>query len=104
MSMGCSDNQADAEHAEMWPALEAVLHDIEDRVAADAIVGDPTAPWEGIDDQAVVTISGAVLKVLCEITAQADGAMEWGQDQIILHSGISAPVPLRFYVRPPLSY
>jgi hypothetical protein len=101
--MGCSDNQADAEHAEMWPELEAVLRDIEDSGAADAIVGDPTAPWEGIDDQAVVTISGAVLKALCEITAQADGAMEWGQDRIILHSGLSAPVPLRFHVRPPLS-
>ena len=98
--MGCSENHADAEHADMWPELAAVLRDIEDSVVADAAAGDPTVPWEGIDDQVVVTISGAVLKALCDITAQADGAMEWSQDQIILHSGISAPVPLRFYVRP----
>ena len=100
--MGSSDNQADAEHAEMWAELEAMLRDIEDSVAAEASVGDPTAPWEGIDDQAVVTMSGAVLKALCEITAQADGAMEWDHDRILLHSGINAPVPLRFQVRPPL--
>jgi hypothetical protein len=101
--MGYSDHQADADHTAMWPEFEAILRDIEDSGAADAVVGDPTAPWEGIDDQAVVTMSGAVLKALCEITAQADGAMEWDHDRILLHSGISAPVPLRFHVRPPLS-
>jgi len=101
--MDCSDHQTEAERAEMWPELATVLRDLEDSSAADAIVGDPTAPWEGIDDQAVVTMSGAVLKALCEITAQADGAMEWGQDRMLLHSGMSAPVPLRFHVCPPRS-
>ena len=42
--MEYSNNQADAEHADMWPELEAVLRNIEDSVAADAAVGDPTAP------------------------------------------------------------
>jgi hypothetical protein len=96
--MDCSDKKADAEHTELWPELEAVLHDVEDRMSSEA-VGDPTAPWEGIDDQAVVTMSGALLKTLCEIAAQAAGAMEWEADSILLHSGMSAPVPLRFHIR-----
>ena len=79
---------------------QAVLHDLEDRMSSEAVVGDPTAPWEGIEDQAVVTMSGALLKALCEIAAQAAGAMEWESDSILLHSGMSAPVPLRFHIRP----
>ena len=98
--MDCSDNKADAEHTDLWPACEAVLHDIEDRLASEAVTGDPTAPWEGLEDQAVVTVSGALLKTLCDIAAQAAGAMEWAPDRILLHSGMSAPVPLRFHVRP----
>jgi len=104
--MDGSDHHADAEDTELWPELEAVLRDLEDRVSsedAEEAGGDPTAPWEGIADQAVVEISGAVLKALCDIAAQAAGAMEWSQDSIILHSGMSAPVPLRFQIRPPLS-
>ena len=101
--MDCSDKEADAEHTEPWPELEAVLHDLEDHIASEAVVGDPTAPWEGIADQAVVTISGALLKTLCEIAAQAAGAMEWEPNSILLHSGMSAPVPLRFHIRPSLS-
>jgi len=99
--MGWPEKPADAEHTETWPELEAVLGDIEESFSSDAIIGDPTAPWEGINDHAVVTISGAVLKALCDITAQAEGAMEWGADSILLHSGMSAPVPLRFQIRPP---
>ena len=98
--MDCSDKEADADHTELWPEFEAVLHDLEDRMSSEAVVGDPTAPWEGIDDQAVVTMSGALFKTLCEIAAQAAGAMEWESDSIILHSGMSAPVPLRFHSRP----
>ena len=102
--MDCSDKEADAEHTELWPEFEAVLHDLEDRIiSSETVVGDPTAPWEGIDDQAVVTLSGALLKALCEIAAQAAGAMEWEPDSILLHSGMSAPVPLRFHIRPSLS-
>ena len=98
--MDSSDKPADAEHPELWPAFEAVLRDLEDRLASEAVGGDPTAPWEGIADQAVVTLSGALLKALCDIAAQAAGAMEWDADRILLHSGMSAPVPLRFQVRP----
>jgi hypothetical protein len=98
--MDCSDNKADAEYPELWPEFEAVLQDLEDHTSSEAVVGDPTAPWEGIADQAVVTISGALLKALCEIAAQAAGAMEWESDSILLHSGMSAPVPLRFHIRP----
>ena len=98
--MDCSDKKADTEHPELWPEFEAVLHDLEDRLSAEDVGGDPTAPWEGIDDQAVVTMSGALLKALCEIAAQAAGAMEWAPDSILLHSGMSAPVPLRFHIRP----
>ena len=101
--MDGSDKPADAEHTDIWPELEAVLRDIEDRVSSAEVVGDPTAPWEGIADHAVVMISGAVLRALCEITAQAAGAMEWTPDSIILHSGMGAPVPLCFQVRPPLT-
>jgi hypothetical protein len=100
--MDCSDKNADAEHTELWPEFEAVLHDLEDPMSSEAVVGDPTAPWEGIDDQAVITMSGALLKALCEIAAQAAGAMEWESDSILLHSGMSAPVPLRFHIRPSL--
>jgi hypothetical protein len=56
----------------------------------------PTSPWEGIADEAVITISGALLKTLCDVAAQADGVMEWGTDGILLHSGMRSPVPLRF--------
>ena len=98
--MDCFDEKADAEHTDLWPECEAVLHDLEDRLSSEAVGGDPTAPWEGIDDQAVVTLSGALLKTLCEIAAQAAGAMEWEPDSILLHSGMSAPVPLRFHIRP----
>jgi hypothetical protein len=98
--MDYSDTPADAELTDMWPELEAVLRDLEDRVSSEEVVGDPTAPWEGISYQAVVTLSGAVLKALCEIAAQAAGAMEWESDSILLHSGMSAPVPLRFHIRP----
>jgi hypothetical protein len=101
--MDSSDKHAEAEHPDIWPELEAVLHDLEDRMSSEAVVGDPTAPWEGIADQAVVTMSGALLKALCEIAAQAAGAMEWAPDGMLLHSGMSAPVPLRFQVRPPLT-
>jgi hypothetical protein len=86
----------DADPPGLWPEFEAVMHDLETRFPSDAVVGDPTAPWEGIEDQAVVTMSGALLKALCDIAAQADGAMEWRPDTILLHSGMSAPVPLRF--------
>ena len=98
--MDYSDKEADADHTELWPEFEAVLHDIEDRLSSEAVVGDPTAPWEGLDDQAVVTLSGALLKALCEIAAQAAGAMEWAPDSLLLHSGMSAPVPLRFHIHP----
>ena len=102
--MDCSDKEADAEHTALWPEFEAVLHDLEDRIiSSETVGGDPTAPWEGLDDQAVVTLSGALLKTLCEIAAQAAGAMEWAPDSLLLHSGMSAPVPLRFHIRPSLS-
>ena len=98
--MDCSDKEANADHTELWPEVEAMLHDLEDRLSSEAVVGDPTAPWEGMDDQAVVTLSGALLKALCEIAAQAAGAMEWAPDSLLLHSGMSAPVPLRFHIHP----
>jgi hypothetical protein len=101
--MDSPDRQVNADNTEIWPELEAVLRDIEQCFTSEAAGGDPTAPWEEIDDKAVVTMSGALFKALCEITAKAEGAMEWGSDSIILHSGMSAPVPLRFHVRPPLS-
>ena len=98
--MDGSDKEAEADHTESWPECEAVVQDLEDRMSSEAVGGDPTAPWEGIADQAVVTMSGALLKALCEIAAQAAGAMEWEPDRIRLHSGMSAPVPLRFHLRP----
>jgi hypothetical protein len=101
--MGDLDKQADSEHTDIWPEFEAVLSEIEQSLSSEAVVGDPTAPWEGIADHAVVQMSGAVLKALCEITAQAEGAMEWGPESIMLHSGMSAPVPLRFHAYTPLS-
>ena len=90
------EKPADSEHPDMWSEFEALVREIEQSVSAEAVVGDPTAPWEGIADHAVVQMSGAVLKALCDITAQAEGAMEWGPESIMLHSGMSAPVPLRF--------
>jgi hypothetical protein len=101
--MGDPEKPANADYTNMGPEFEAVLREIEQSWSAEAVVGDPTAPWEGIADSAVVTISGAVLKALCEITAQAEGAMEWGPESLMLHSGISAPVPLRFHACIPLS-
>jgi hypothetical protein len=86
----------DADPQDLWPEFEAVIHEIETRLSSADAGGDPTAPWEGIEDQAVVTMSGALLKALCDIAAQADGAMEWKPDSILLHSGMHAPVPLRF--------
>jgi hypothetical protein len=94
--MSGPEKQPDADHPDLWPELKAVMRDLEPWFPAEAGVGDPTAPWEGIADQAVVTMSGALLKALCDIAAQADGAMEWRPDSILLHSGMSAPVPLRF--------
>jgi hypothetical protein len=59
---------------------------------------DPTEPWVSIDTDAVVKISGGLFQNLCAIAAAAEGAMEWKSDEIVVHSGMSAPVPLRFYV------
>jgi len=59
---------------------------------------DPTEPWVSVDTDAVVKISGDLFQNLCEIAAAAEGAMEWKSDEIVVHSGMSAPVPLRFYV------
>jgi hypothetical protein len=59
---------------------------------------DPTEPWGSIDTDAVVKISGGLFQNLCAIAAAAEGAMEWRSDEIVVHSGMSAPVPLRFYV------
>jgi hypothetical protein len=101
--MNYPNKQVESEHTEMWPEPDAVLSEIEQSLSSAEVVGDPTAPWEGIADNAVVKISGAVLKALCEITAQAEGAMEWGPESIVLHSGMSAPVPLRFHAYTPLS-
>jgi hypothetical protein len=99
MSMGCPEQEMDADHPDLWPEFEAVLAEIETRLSsADIPTGDPTAPWEGIADQAAVTISGALLKTLCDVAAQSDGVMEWGTDGILLHSGMRAPVPLQFQV------
>ena len=64
----------------------------------DAGIADPTEPWISIDADAVVTISGGLLQNLCDIAASAEGAMEWTADEIVIHSGLRAPVPLRFYV------
>ena len=95
--MDCPEQETDADDPDLWPEFDAVLDEIESRLSsADIPRGDPTAPWEGIEDQAVVTMSGALLKALCDIAAQADGAMEWRPDSILLHSGMHAPVPLRF--------
>ncbi|HEY7490479.1 MAG TPA: hypothetical protein VIH59_05155 [Candidatus Tectomicrobia bacterium] len=94
--MSGPEKQTDADHPDLWLEFEAVVHDIETPFPSTDVRGDPTAPWEEIEDQAVITMSGALLKALCDIAAQADGAMEWGPDSILLHAGISAPVPLRF--------
>ena len=59
---------------------------------------DPTEPWGSIDTDAVVKISGGLFQHLCDIAASAEGAMEWTADEIVIHSGLHAPVPLRFYV------
>jgi hypothetical protein len=59
---------------------------------------DPTEPWVRIDPDAVVKISGGLFQHLCEIAATAEGAMEWTADEIVIHSGLRAPVPLRFAV------
>ena len=59
---------------------------------------DPTEPWVHIDPDAVVKISGALFQQLCEIAATAEGAMEWTADAIVIHSGMRAPVSLRFAV------
>ena len=90
------EHETDADPQDLWPAFEAVMREIETRLSSTDVGGDPTAPWEGIADQAVVTVSGALLKTLCDVAAQADGVMEWGPDGILVHSGMRAPVPLRF--------
>src|SRR5687768_5598222 len=59
---------------------------------------DPTEPWVNVDTDAVVKISGGLFQNLCEIAAAAEGAIEWKSDEIIVHSGMSTPAPLRFYV------
>ena len=59
---------------------------------------DPTEPWGSMDADAVVKISGGLFQNLCEIAAAAEGAMEWKADEIVVHSGMNAPVPLRFSV------
>ena len=59
---------------------------------------DPMEPWVSIDTGVVVKISGGLFQNLCEIAAAAEGAMEWKSDEIVIHSGRSAPVPLRFSV------
>jgi hypothetical protein len=59
---------------------------------------DPMEPWGSIAPDAVVKISGGLFQHLCAIAAAAEGAMEWQADEIVVHSGRSAPVPLRFYV------
>jgi len=59
---------------------------------------DPTEPWVSVATDAVVKISGGLFQSLCEIAAAAEGAMEWKADEIVVHSGRSAPVPLRFAV------
>jgi hypothetical protein len=95
--MNGPEQETDADHPNLWLELEAVMHEIETKLSAADTGGDPTAPWEGVEDQAVVTISGALLKTLCDVAAQADGVMEWGSDDILLHSGMRAPIPLRFH-------
>ena len=94
--MNGPEHETNADSPDLWPEFEAVMREIETRLSAPHVRGDPTAPWEGIEDQAVVTISGELLKALCDIAAQAEGAMEWGTDSILLHSGMRAPVALRF--------
>jgi hypothetical protein len=94
--MSGPEQETDADPQDLWPEFEAVLRDLETRLSSADVGGDPTAPWEGMEDQAVVTVSGALLKALCDIAAQADGAMEWRPDSIVLHSGMRAPVPLQF--------
>ena len=64
----------------------------------EAGTADPTEPWVSVDTDAVVKISGGLFQNLCEIAAAAEGAMEWKSDEIVVHSGRSAPIPLRFYV------
>ena len=64
----------------------------------DESTADPTEPWISIDADAVVKISGGLLQTLCDIAATAEGAMEWTADEIVIHSGLRAPVPLRFSV------
>jgi hypothetical protein len=90
------EQETDADPQDLWPEFEAVVHEIETRLSSADVGGDPTAPWEGVADQAVITISGALLKTLCDVAAQAEGVMEWGPDAILVHSGMRAPVPLRF--------
>jgi hypothetical protein len=94
--MNGPEQETDADPQDLWPEFEAVMREIETRLSSADVGGDPTAPWEGIEDQAVVTMSGALLKVLCDIAAQAEGVMEWRPDSILLHSGMRVPVPLRF--------
>jgi hypothetical protein len=97
--MGCPEQETDADDPDLWPEFEAVLDELESQLSsADIPPGDPTAPWEGIEDQAEIKISGALLKTLCDVAAQAEGVMEWETDGILLHSGMRAPVPLRFQV------
>jgi hypothetical protein len=90
------EQEMDADPQDLWPGLEAVMREIETRLSSADGGGDPTAPWEGIEEQAVVTISGALLKTLCDVAAQAEGVMEWRPEGILVHSGMRAPIPLRF--------
>jgi hypothetical protein len=94
--MNGPERETDADPQDLWPEFEAVIREIETRLSSANVRGDPTAPWEGIEDQTQVTISGALLKALCDIAAQAEGAMEWRPDSILVHSGMRAPVPLLF--------
>jgi hypothetical protein len=47
--MNGAEKPADADHTARWPELEAVLSDREDSGSSEAIGGDPTVPWEGIE-------------------------------------------------------
>jgi hypothetical protein len=87
-------------HTRLAPFENATMciHCLEVFADEEESLEDPTEPWASLAADAVVKISGGLFQNLCAIAAAAEGAMEWKADEIVVHSGMGAPVPLRFYV------
>jgi hypothetical protein len=42
--MDCPEHETDADHPDLWPEFEAVMHEIDTKLSATNIGGDPYLP------------------------------------------------------------